>query len=107
MALRTVNLYNFETVVAGPVLSGKKVNTSDESGRPRVVTFVDESGDRNSAPSRSSDHFTMTAVMVEAEHESQLRMQIEGAKSDLGREGATPLGSSSAREVQGAPPGAL
>lgn len=64
-----------------PVLSGTAENTPAALRRPRVVAYVDESGDRNSGENRQSDYFTMTAVMVESEHEHQLRLVIEGAKA--------------------------
>lgn len=73
--------------LSGPFLNGTKINTPEALRRKRIIAYIDESGDRNSGEGRESDHFTMTAVLVEAEHEHQLRMQIEGARAVWGIEG--------------------
>lgn len=71
---------NFMPLNTGPVLSGTMENTAEARRRKRLNVYIDESGDRNSKDNRQSDYFTMTAVLIEVEHDHQLRMQIEGAQ---------------------------
>lgn len=71
----------FFTPPREPVLAGTMKNSDAASRRRRVNVYVDESGDRNSGSNRGSDFFTITAVMVEMEHDHQLRIVVEGAKA--------------------------
>ena len=54
----------------------------------RVHAFVDESGDRNTTLTRQSDFFTMTAVLVAEEYQSDLRVAIAGLRSVFNAPGA-------------------
>jgi hypothetical protein len=65
----------------GPVLSGRYTTHPVKGSLRKVMVFVDESGDRNVSPNRSSDFFTMTAVLVSAEHQQDLRLVIAGMRS--------------------------
>lgn len=67
--------------MSGPHLSGKARTDRSKTGLPRVLAFVDESGDRNCGPRRQSNHFTMTAVLIAAEDVDQLKITVGGLKA--------------------------
>lgn len=55
-----------------------------------LLAYVDESGDR-AITARSSDHFVLTAVVLDADDEPSLSAMLVQLRRDLGRRTADPL----------------
>lgn len=70
-----------ESFPDGPWLTGIMMTDPAKTHLPKVLAFVDESGDRNCDPNRQSDYFTMTAVLVAEEHQDDLKIAVGGLKS--------------------------
>lgn len=66
---------------------GKLSTTHTHRRLKKIHVFVDESGDRNFAANRQSDHFTMTAVCIPEESLLDMRFTVEGLRGVIKRNG--------------------
>lgn len=84
MSLFDPNEVLFADPPSGPFLSGTFHTPPANRRLPRLRVYVDETGDRNFGPSRQSDWFTMTAVILPEEQHEDLRFVAGGLRRVIG-----------------------